>query len=399
MSMRQFFLFSAASLLTLHTFGCQGHPDVGATSGAGGSGAAGSGGSAGDDVGGSSGEGGGLCSRNGTGRLEIVIEGLPEGIDAGLILIGPRASLDVEASKTIEAAPTGPYEIAPARVAEPDPIVRTVYAYEGSGAACLEEGATLSLTVGYAPVPASHRLWTNNSNGTGNLLGFSGDDLGASASAEPDFSAVTGAGKDVTFDVAGNLWSMGATVADPHLMRFAWADLGVSGEKVPAQTVDIAGIECLPALRAFAFDGEGSLWVSVCGGSIVKLGASELEQGGEATPVVEIAGLTDNGDVAFDILGNLWVTDGDRIVRYDAEHLYLSSGDPADLSMVVQSRLDGPELAPSNLALAKRASSRKRRSRFPSLRCSSARRSTRAVDSGSPSIKTASAASRPSNSR
>ncbi len=345
MSLRASLLSSALSLLAASMSACiAGHPDVGA--------AAGAGGSSGDTAG----AGGGAevpyaCRQVGAGRIEVDVTGLPAGVEASIILTGPLGSRAIAASEVIEAAPGGPYELLATRVTEPDPIVRSVYEYRGGDVElCLEEGGTLSLFADYERVPTSQRLWTNNSNGAGDLLGFSGESLTATANAEPDVSAVAGAGKDVTFDADGNLWTMGATLAEPHLMRFWRDDLGGSGPKTPDRSINIGGVECLPAMRAFAFDLQAALWVSTCGGRIVKLAEAELSAAGEVTPTVSLGGLDDNGDLAFDLDGNLWVTNGDRILRYDAARLAASSDSAADLSLAVQSRDDGPGLAPTNLA-------------------------------------------------
>lgn len=346
MSIRRLPSSLAAALLTLETLGCVlAHPAADDLPGAGGTGGDGSG------AGGSAGGGPGACPQIGAGRIELDIRGLPEGVDANLLLTGPLGSRAITASEVIEGAPGGPHQLLVSRVTAADPIVRGVYeAHGGQSELCLDSGGTLNIAIEYALVPTSQRLWTNNSSGTGNLLAFSSQTLAATASAEPDVSAVAGAGKDVTFDADGNLWSMGATLADPHLMRFDRSALGSSGEKAPDRAIDMAGVECLPALRAFAFDREGSLWVSTCGGRIVKLTAADLETSGEVTPSIAIAGLADNGDVAFDMLSNLWATDGDRVVRYDAERLAASIDAAPDLAITLQSSDDGLVLTPSNLA-------------------------------------------------
>lgn len=349
--MRPFSLSKVGFVFGFSVLGCiVEHPDAGDVEGAGGT-AAGAGGSSGDDTGSGGSGAQDTCAQAGAGRIEVGVSGLPEGIEASILLTGPLGSRAFAASEVIEGAPGGPYQILVSRVTEPDPIVRSVYEYRGSAAElCLGNGGILSVSVDYERIPTSQRLWTNNSNGAGDLLGFSGDSLGATANAEPDVSAVAGAGKDVTFDADGNLWTMGATLAEPHLMRFPRYALGSSGEKAPDRSIDIAGVECLPAMRAFAFDREAALWVSTCGGRIVKLGAAELEAAGEVTPAVALSGLGDNGDVAFDIDGNLWVTDGDRIARYDAARLAASSDAAGDLLLAVQSSGDGPALSPTNLA-------------------------------------------------
>jgi streptogramin lyase len=324
--------------------------DTGDDSNVGGSGSAGS--SGGDPMlgmgGSSSGE---TCAASGVGNVEIQITGLPTGVAAALTLTGPGGVRSVSAAGTLEALGAGSYTVAAARVADTDPIVRTLYeAALGETQFCLSSGGSHSVQLAYSVVPSSHRLWTNNSNGSGNLLGFSSSLLSASASREPAVSVTAGAGIDVTFDAEGNLWSMGATLAEPHLLRFPRTTLGASGEKEPDRGITIADVPCIPAMRAFAFDPGGALWVSSCGGRISKLSGSDLAGSGEVTPSVILSTVEDNGDVAFDSAGNLWVTAGLSVLRFDAGRLGSSSAAPANLTLTVRSNDDTRDLGPSNLA-------------------------------------------------
>jgi streptogramin lyase len=103
-------------------------------------------------------------------------------------------------------------------------------------------------------------------------------------------------------------------------------------------------------MRAFAFDASGWLWVSSCGGRISKLSGAELAGSGEVTPSVNLSTVEDNGDVAFDSTGNLWVTGGAAVLRFDAARLGASSAAPANLTLTVRSDDDTRDLVPSNLA-------------------------------------------------
>jgi hypothetical protein len=314
-------------------------------------------GSAGSDAMGSAGtsssggsSGSSACVASGTGHIQVRIHGLPEGLLANLLVAGPIESLAVSADRTLAVA-AGPYVLTPGPVAAPDPIVRALYSdVLAETEFCLADGATHTVELQYVEVPTSHALWTNGANGDADLLAFTASSLTASARVAPSIAVRAGAGKDVSFDAAGNLWSMGATAAESHLLRFPSEAFTTSGAKEADRRIDIAGVECVPAMRAFAFDAEGSLWVSTCGGRVVAVGESELVASGSVAPERIISGLTDNGDLAFDILRNLWVTDGDAIVRYDASRLSHSSDSPPDLRTTLATSPEGRSIVPSNLA-------------------------------------------------
>jgi streptogramin lyase len=316
----------------------------GAPAGGGGSGGAGRGGGGG--TGGTASAG---CPASGSGEIEVRISGLPAGVDASLIIGGPLGSRSVTEDTTFGEA-AGPYVLTPGRVAAPDPIVRTLFEpVLAETEFCLEDDGTHRVELEYAPVATSHRLWTNNSNGTGNLLGFVASSLTASAEIAPTISAVAGAGKDVAFDGEGNLWSMGATTADPHLMRFPRALFSTSGEKEADLRIDVADVSCLPAMRALAFARTGALWASTCG-RVVALAAEDLDASGTLTPARVIEGLEDNGDLAFDSAQNLWITDAERVVRFGVERLEADITGGPDVELSLRDAADAGDIVASNLA-------------------------------------------------
>jgi hypothetical protein len=294
---------------------------------------------------------GDACPATGTGQVDVQISGLPDGVEADVIVGGPLQALGVGASRSLGSVLSGPYRVQVERVAAYDPIVRTLYDVQlDADTFCLSPGSTHVIDIHYEQVPTSHRLWTNNSNGTGALLGFGAANLAETSSADPTVTVTAGAGKDVTFDARGNLWSMGATVADPHLMRFPSATLAASGEKEADRRIDIADVPCVPALNAFAFDLQGGLWVSTCGGRVSKLSPNDLAVSGTVKPTVAVSNLTDNGDVAFDYSGNMWVTADGKIFRYDVARLEAGSDQPPDLAILLRDHADTLDLSASNLA-------------------------------------------------
>jgi streptogramin lyase len=281
----------------------------------------------------------------------VAVTGLPEGVAADVIVGGPIEAWGVTNSRSLGNVVGGPYHVQANRVAAYDPIVRTMYDVQlEESDFCLAEGETHVVSVHYQPVPTSHQLWTNNSNGTGEVLSFAAANLAASSSsAEPQVTVTGGAGKDLTFDALGNLWAMGATVAEPHLMRFPAPTLGDSGNKLADRRIDIDGIPCVPALNAFAFDLFGSLWVSTCGGRVSRLNTDDLAGSGTVAPAVTISNLSDNGDVAFDYSNNLWLTDAGKVLRFNVDRLEASTDQAADLTVQVRDHADTVDLAASNL--------------------------------------------------
>jgi sugar lactone lactonase YvrE len=220
----------------------------------------------------------------------------------------------------------GSYTVDAEPVTMPDPIVRTVYEPTvTSEMFCLEAGAAQDVGVSYEAVATSHKLWTTNGpGGSGALLAFDGADLVATGDVAAAVSVSSGAGKDIAFDRDGNLWSFGATLADPVLLRHPATSIGTSGAKEPDVAIDIPFGGCIPATSGMAFDPDGNLWVtSPCANKVVRLAADELTASGEVTPSIEITGLTSPRGIAFDQEGNLWVADVDavHVARYDAAHL------------------------------------------------------------------------------
>lgn len=340
-------VFFDALLVTSALGGCAllEHPEGGAPNAAGGTGPSGGAAGAPSDE----------CPIAGAGRVDIRVTGLPEGTPAGLILRGPRGSQAIFESRVIEGIAGGPYAIDVARVAPSDPIVRSVYEYAaGETAFCLRDSTSHQVELSYRTVPTSHRLWINNDGGSGDLLAFAAASLSSTSEASPAVNASASAGRDLTFDAEGNLWSMPITSAEARLMRFERSGLESSGAKEADRVIDIGGITCEPALRAFSFDLAGALWVRTCGGGVVRLGPAELEASGEVTAPVLVENLSDSdsGELAFDILGNLWVVDDERVLRFDGPRLGApgtASPEP-DLSLSFGGADAGAPMTPGHLA-------------------------------------------------
>jgi hypothetical protein len=256
----------------------------------------------------------------------------------------------VSESVTLDDLAAGLYVVRAARVTDDDPIVRTVYdPAMASTAFCLVDGKTETVTVSYAAIPSSNKLWTTNQNGDFSLVAFASSLLEETGDPAGSVTVDAPAGGDVAFDRDGNLWTVGPTTAEPHLLRYAASGLGSSGEKERDRGIDIEEIPCSPSLRAIAFDPTGNLWVSTCGDQVVRLEPSDLEADGTVTPAVVFSNIPENGNLAFDAGGNLWVVSGAQIARYDAARLDASDAEGPDRLLTVTNPDDTNELGPTDL--------------------------------------------------
>jgi sugar lactone lactonase YvrE len=295
---------------------------------------------------GGGGEGGsnGGCVESGQGTLVVEVSGLPAAVDADATLTTPSGTTPLTATRTFDDSPGGTYTLAARRVMDTDPIVRTVYDPTVTArTVCLEGTATETLSVRYTAIPSSNKLWTSD------LEGFASDVLGDTTTADPSVEISSPGGKDVAFDRDGNLWSMGATLAEPMVVRLPASELGASGDPEFDRGIQLP-ISCLPAVRAMAFDPEGNLFVSACGGEIVKVAASSLTRSGDVTAAAVLSGLEDSQDLAFDPDGNLWSTDAGKIVRFDADRLAASTDAAPDRSLTARDAEDSRDLGAAGLA-------------------------------------------------
>jgi sugar lactone lactonase YvrE len=296
------------------------------------------------------GNGGGTgCPPSGSGDLVINVTGLPQGVNARVTVNGPSGSWTLTGSQTLQGVPAGTYTVTAEKVAQSDPLIRTAYSPGlGGSPACVRNGQATTVTVSYAQIPSSNKLWLGNDNppsGSSPLLGFAASLLGSTATQSPSVSAGTVRLLDLTFDQDGNLWGIGGTTADPTLVRYPASSLGTSGSKTPDRRINIAGITCLPGARRLAFDASGNLWVSVlCANKVVRVSAAQLGASGTVTPAVEITGLNGPEGLAFDASGNLWIANrgAQRVVRFNANRLSASTSGP---DLTIESQTPGPVIS------------------------------------------------------
>lgn len=294
---------------------------------------------------------GATCSNEGAGSIAIVVTGLPDGVDAKITLTTP-AGAEVEAAPgaTLADQPAGTYAVTAARAASPDPVVRTLYeASVSESPLCLADGESKTVTVTYAPVPSSHKLWATNSNASGQLLAFAAGSLTETGSPSASV-ATTGAsgqgahaGRSIAFDKDGNAWGIGATTVDAPLLRFAAADLGESGAKTPDRKIKPAFGTCLPGLASLAFAPDGALWATAtCDKALLRVPSAQLAESGEYTPDANdvVSGLEGPRHLAFDRDGNLWISDETRLRRFAAAALEPGQPHESDFEIEVKSADD-----------------------------------------------------------
>ncbi|MBX3210670.1 MAG: SMP-30/gluconolactonase/LRE family protein [Labilithrix sp.] len=302
------------------------------------------------------------CASEGAGSIAIVVTGLPEGLDAKLTLTTPSgAEVEVTAGATLADQPAGTYSMTAARAAAPDPIVRTVYEATTSSF-CLEATQTQTVTVAFAPVATSNKLWsTNGTSPTSQLLGFAAADLGATGSPSATVAtkgaggAGSAAGKAAAFDKEGNLWSLGATTADAPILRFAAADLGGSGDKTADRKIVPRLSGCMPGPAALAFAPDGALWATVpCANQVLRISPETLRGSKDYTPVDDdlATGSTGPRAVAFDEDGNMWISDDTSLRRYAAASLAPGQPHVPDYEIKAKAENDNP-LPPDALAFDK----------------------------------------------
>jgi sugar lactone lactonase YvrE len=275
----------------------------------------------------------GTCATGGEGTLSVTVTGLPSGTaPSGHVSAAGGSEHAVTAAGTL-TLPAGPYQVTADRVIVPDPIVRAVFDGTPSPrSVCVKDGATASVTLAYALVPTSNKLWVGNSNSaSGPLLGFTPSQLGRTGAPRAAIGAYTTGAGGFTFDRDGNVWVVGGTVSDPPLARFPAARFSAGGQKTPDVTIDSAVLTTgVPGPRALAFDQAGNLWVTVVAAeAIVRFTPADLASSGQPVPAVQRTALKGLEGLAFDATGDLWFAFADG-VGHVAKDALGASGAGAD---------------------------------------------------------------------
>lgn len=303
--------------------------------------------------GGSGGSGGGeACAADGSGTLEVVITGLPQGLDAD-VEVEPEGGqpISLGASETLQQHPAGLSRVTAGPVTqEQAPIVRPLYGVAGIDPeeVCVTDGESSSVDIVYEKVPTSERLWAATTNAPAHVVGYDASQLAASGATAPavDLDATTAGGTgspaSIAFDREGNLW---AAYASGEVHRYAAASMATSGDPVPDVVLTGFGAG-LPGPTALAFDPDGNLWVAIqVEDRVVRFTPDQITASGAPVPEVSLGGAASGIDgprgLAFDRDGNLWVATADDVIaRWDASRLGTSSTDAPD-ALLEPMRADG----------------------------------------------------------
>ena len=199
---------------------------------------------------------------------------------------------------------------------------------DGTGCGWVGSAAAQTVTVTYAQIPTSNKLWLTNGNAMAELVGYASANLAATGTPAASVTVKGPGGKDVAFDKDGNLWSFGPTTAEAMINRIPASAFASSGTKMADRAINLKGVGCVPPTSRMAFDAAGNLWVSSpCQKSVVRISAADLAASGDVTPSVTLSNIDGVEGIAFDKGGNLWVGAND-LRRYDAAHLSASAATP-----------------------------------------------------------------------
>ena len=221
---------------------------------------------------------------------------------------------------------------------EPDTIVRTSYTPTiDVQSPCVRAGQVTTVHVSYALIPTSGKLWLGASNtpAGATLLGYGPASLTATGTAAAAVAADTGGSDGFTFDPYGNVWVTGGTTGDPPVARYPASVFATGGFKTPDLVIDSPSFGTgIPGPKVLAFDMLGNLWVSVVAADkVVRFTPDQFDA---TSPVagVEEGGIGAPAGIAFDFQGNMWVAanGASTVVRIDYAHL-ATSGSGADLTI------------------------------------------------------------------
>jgi hypothetical protein len=297
----------------------------------------------------------GTCTRTATGSLAISVTGLPGGLNADLRLVGANNVTNNATATSTMALPSGTYSVSAGIVADIDPIVRRAFsATVGAAQVTVCDGQTVALSVDYAMIPTSNKIWWGNENGSNASLGYASASLAASATTTPTVLASTAGMLPGAFDDHGDLWVLNGTAGSVAIERYTASELAAGGQVRPSLVISSdAFTGGVPGPASMAFDAKGNAWVGIVYSSkVVEFPAASLSATSTVAPAVEISNVTSPSALAFDSKGNLWVGTADSVVEYAAARLASSTSAAPDatISAMTPAPVIGPLGQPLGLA-------------------------------------------------
>jgi sugar lactone lactonase YvrE len=299
----------------------------------------------------------GECPVTGAGTLVINVEGLPAGVVPMVTVTGPLGAVPFAASSMVTG---GPHAVAALRVTAPDPLVRRAFVPAVMPSPiCVKQGMTATVRVVYTEIATSNKLWLGNANGMAELLGYASSAVRMTGTPAATVAARVKGADNLAFDRDGNLWAAGNTVADPAILRIPAAMLGASGTKTHDIALDAPVFNGgSPRVTSLAFDRDGNLWAAVgWNNQVVRLTPAQLTASGAPVPAVAITGLVAPRGLAFDKEGNLWLGNSgeNQVVRFNAARLGASTAMAPDLVIVASTPppVIGARSNPNSLAFDK----------------------------------------------
>jgi ligand-binding sensor domain-containing protein len=187
-----------------------------------------------------------------------------------------------------------------------------------------------SVSVTYALIPSSNKLWIGSENSDSDSLGYASATLAATGTKDADVTATTAGSLPGAFDRDGNLWVIDNTGGEVGVKRYPAATLAAGGVETPDITLSSESLtDGVPGPSSIAFDSSGNLWVGVAySGEVVEFAAAELSTSTDtAIPAVQLSAVPDPAAIAFDVKGNLWVGSGNNVLEYPAAALAASNND------------------------------------------------------------------------
>jgi hypothetical protein len=292
------------------------------------------------------------CVTGGTGQLTLTIAGLPAGVTPMVRIMGGglAAPMVLTAGTPVTLDARGAYVIEWRRVkiapAAGSIVGKAFYVSTSTFDHCMKTGAN-PVTLTYMQEPGSEKLWMTVSNTPtlGHVIaGFNGADIAASGMKNPAIwksKNITGRGGAGAFDSFGNFW----LPAGDRINKYAMDMLATPGEAPPEVTLTQPATA---SAKFAAFDAIGNLWVSrgapSSEKSVVRYSNTDMLASGSPTPsaVLTSPDLTNPAGLAFDMNGDLWVTNDAlgadaKVVKFGAAHLAASYSGVGDVVLTAKS--------------------------------------------------------------